>query len=86
MTSTRNGHAAVLLASGRVLLVGGFNNSSQRGDLFDPASNTFTATAAQMAVGFRGMPTATVLSINRVLITEGYTGIESRGWKPRPGD
>ena len=75
MTSTRQGHAAVLLASGRVLLVGGFNNSTQRGDLFDPASNTFTATAGQMAVGFRGLPTATVLTNGRVLITGGYTGV-----------
>ena len=52
MTSPRGGHAAALLADGKVLLMGGFNNSSvalNSAEVFDPATLTFKALASTMA-------------------------------------
>ena len=76
MTTTRQSQGAVLLGSGRVLIVGGFSNGGRSAELFDPATNTFSSTLGAMAVGSRGVPTATLLTDGRVLITGGYTGLD----------
>lgn len=74
MASPRGGHAAVLLASGRVLLVGGYYQGAgtlrSDAELYDPATQTFTALAAKM-VRLRESHRATLLPSGRVLITGG---------------
>jgi len=68
-----SGHA--MLSDGRILAVGGFGGSgTQMGianaEIFDPASNTWTA-VPKMAFS-RWYPTATTLSDGRVLVTAGW--------------
>lgn len=74
MASPRGGHAAVLLASGRVLLIGGFYQGpgtlKSDAELFDPATQTFTALAARM-VRLRASHRAATLPSGQVLITGG---------------
>ena len=81
MSDRRMLHTATLLASGKVLVVGGATNLSgdttNSADLYDPASNSFTATtfpmdhqrAAHAATLFVSGPMA-----GRVLITGGVGG------------
>jgi len=76
MAAPRANHAAVRLADGRVLLCGGFRevssgtvNSTETAELFDPASNTFTATSPMLAQ--RVDHAATLLPDGRVLVTGG---------------
>jgi hypothetical protein len=71
LTDPREFHTATLLADGRVLLAGGFRDDVPvaSADVFDPATDSFTATAP-MAVA-RVWHTATRLSDGRVLITGG---------------
>jgi photosystem II stability/assembly factor-like uncharacterized protein len=82
MTASRQSHTATVLIcpagnpgcswGGKVLITGGFNNGSTRtGDLFNPVTGTFAATAGQMAVPFRGRSAAALLSDGRVLIAGG---------------
>jgi N-acetylneuraminic acid mutarotase len=73
MTSPRGGHAAVLLPDGKVLLMGGFNNSSMSlnsAEVFDPVTQTFTALTATMTSG-RSDFTSTLLPNGKVLLTGG---------------
>jgi hypothetical protein len=73
MTSSRGGHAAVLLNNGTVLIMGGYYNSStaqRTAELFNPATNTFTALSGLMASP-RSEFTATLLPNGTVLITGG---------------
>ncbi len=73
MTSPRGGHAAVLLPDGKVLLMGGFNNSSvslNSAEVFDPVTQTFTALSAPMTSGRENF-TATLLPNGKVLLTGG---------------
>jgi hypothetical protein len=63
MITARAGHAAVLLANGKVLIIGG--SSGAYAELYDPSTGTFTATA-QILPGH-----ATLLRDGRVLIS-GY--------------
>jgi hypothetical protein len=65
-------HAAVRLADGRVLLVGGDESdaSGKSAELFDPATGAFTP-AASMAE-WRADPTATLLDDGRVLVIGGF--------------
>lgn len=76
MTTARAQHTASLLTtgttSGDVLLAGGFTTTTvtATAELFDPANNTFTATAGSMTAS-RYAHTATVLPSGQVLITGG---------------
>jgi hypothetical protein len=85
MVMPRAGHTATLLANGKVLLVGGSPSwpptaaVAASAELYDPATNTFTATGAP-ALGRRGGHSATLLSDGKVLVTGGddLTSIEGR--------
>ena len=90
MSALRIHHRMVKLGSGpnngKVLVMGGFNGPVPYGvpswlatasvDLFDPASNTFSASASSLKTA-RGLFTATVLADGRVLIVGGF--------QPSPG-
>jgi hypothetical protein len=51
MATARAGHAAVRLASGKVLAVGGVGSDPSSAELFDPATATWATTASKSAVG-----------------------------------
>jgi hypothetical protein len=68
-----SGHAA--LADGRILVIGGYGQSSNRygipnAEIFDPATNAWTL-VPEMAYS-RWYPTATTLSDGRILVTGGW--------------
>ncbi|MEO8680480.1 MAG: kelch repeat-containing protein, partial [Vicinamibacterales bacterium] len=71
MSTPRSSHTSTLLANGKVLVTGGYYNFVNKGDLFNPATNTFTPTAGAMVVPFRGRATATLLNDGKVLIAGG---------------
>jgi hypothetical protein len=66
MTIPRQGHQALLLDDGRVLVHGGLLSSS-RAEIYDPDAGTWTATAPTM----EERPTLTLLADGRVLATGG---------------
>ncbi len=68
MVSARFGHTATLLPNGKVLIVGG--SLLETAELFDPASNSFTAVTGVMETG-RTTHTATLLNDGTVLIAGG---------------
>lgn len=74
MASPRGGHAATLLPSGKVLLVGGFNRGAgtlkSDAELYDPVARTFAALSAKMLLLTEGHR-ATLLPDGKVLITGG---------------
>ena len=73
MTTARGGHTATLLPNGRVLIAGGFNNSSialNSAELFDPVTRTFTPLTATMT-SRRENSVATLLPNGQVLLTGG---------------
>ncbi|WP_224372986.1 Kelch repeat-containing protein [Hyalangium versicolor] len=75
MPTSRYDHTATLLTNGKVLFAGGLINgqgsvSTAVAELYDPASNTWSATASMASV--RGGHTATLLSNGKVLVTGGY--------------
>ncbi len=76
MTVDRHKHAAVLLPSGKVLVVGGSDNRDWRGEyssaeLYDPANGTFSATGAMNTSRFK-LPAAVLLLNNgKVLVAGG---------------
>src|SRR5262245_34936409 len=82
MSLARVFHTATLLPDGKVLIAGGFNyaggfnlsgfNSALGGEVYDPASGTFTATGNMGKVGYEA--TATLLANGKVLIAGGETG------------
>jgi len=75
MTTQREGHAAVLLNNGQVLITGGDNpptGSLNSAEIYDPPSNTFTAVTATMTVP-RISHVMTVLDGGKVLIAGGAT-------------
>jgi hypothetical protein len=79
MTVARFDHAAALLPTGRVLIVGGIErNGVMRpgAELFDPAAGRFTATGTPIAQHGWGV-TATVLRNGKVLVAGGSTGCDS---------
>ncbi|MBL8715440.1 MAG: hypothetical protein JNL79_05560 [Myxococcales bacterium] len=73
MAQKRANHTATVLSSGKVLVVGGFANSSGDGtksaEIYDPVKKTWAA-AAPMTVA-RGRHTATLLPGDKVLIVGG---------------
>ena len=71
LNTTRINEAAVVLADGRVLVVGGLgiNGPVNNGEIYDPATNSFTTVGPMTAA--REAPTATLLPNGTVLITGG---------------
>lgn len=80
MTAIREGHQALLMADGRVLVVGGTTFVADQdplsAEVYDPDAGTWTATAPTQAVG----PTLTLLADGRVLATGG----RERGFNGAP--
>jgi N-acetylneuraminic acid mutarotase len=72
LATARYVHTATLLSNGKVLVAGGFNNSSYlaSAELYDPASGTWTATGS-LTTG-RYFPTATLLPNGKVLVVGGF--------------
>lgn len=71
MTSSRSQHTATLLASGKVLVAGGYNGSYlSSAMLFDPSTNTWATTGAMTVQRYEH--TATLLNDGRVLAAGGY--------------
>jgi hypothetical protein len=78
MLEKREGHAAVLLPNGKVLVVGGADNGERplaSAEIYDPTSNRFTATASMQTP--RVARSAVVLRGGRVLATGGGKGRDS---------
>lgn len=75
MESERSAHTATVLANGKVLIAGGYNDTEvlATAELFDPATGTFTATGAMNTP--RLGHTATLLSNGKVLITGGTNNL-----------
>lgn len=76
MTVARHKHAAILLPSGKVLIVGGSDNRDWHGEyasaeIYDPASGTFTATGAMNTVRFKLPAAVALLSNGKVLVAGG---------------
>lgn len=69
----RTGHAATILADGRVLLVGGQDSLGilATADIYDPASGTFGQTASMAET--RHFHTVTRLPDGSVLVVGGFT-------------
>jgi uncharacterized protein YjbI with pentapeptide repeats len=73
MSTERSFHAATLLASGKVLVTGGFNKNGAplaSADVYDPAAGTFTPTANNMPNKAAGH-TSTLLNNGKVLVAGG---------------
>jgi len=76
MSVGRHKHAAIMLRSGKVLVVGGSNNRDWHGEyasaeIYDPASGTFSATGSMSTPRFK-LPAAVALLPNgRVLVAGG---------------
>jgi hypothetical protein len=68
MTAHRAYHTAVLLANGKVLMVGG--GYSPSAELYDPDTGTFSPTG-DMILARTSAPTATLLTDGRVLVAGG---------------
>jgi len=76
LATAREGHAASLLSSGKVLLTGGLDGSGNAiptGEVFDPASESFTPTGGNLASA-RALQTSTTLADGTVLVTGGTDG------------
>jgi N-acetylneuraminic acid mutarotase len=70
----RSGHTATLLANGKMLVVGGYDNPNNRlnsAELYDPASGRWSITGSLNTP--RAGHTATLLSDGKVLVAGGHT-------------
>jgi hypothetical protein len=84
----RAGHTATLLGDGRVLVTGGtssfadlataFGSISNTGEIFDPATGTFSGATNNMA-SRRLAHAATLLQNGDVLLTSGFDGLSFLG-------
>jgi hypothetical protein len=79
MNDARDGHTATLLNNGKVLVAGGIkrlgdgsNSTLGTCELYDPATEKWTATGSLSAENSRAYHTATLLADGKVLITGGY--------------
>jgi type II secretory pathway component GspD/PulD (secretin) len=73
MGTPRCRHTSILLPSGKVLIAGGYDESTDSvasAELYDPASETFTATGSTATT--RRLATATLLRNGKVLIVGGF--------------
>jgi hypothetical protein len=76
MSVGRHKHAAILLPSGRVLIVGGSDNRDWHGEyasaeIYDPASGTFAITGAMSTARFKLPAAVALLSNGKVLVAGG---------------
>jgi N-acetylneuraminic acid mutarotase len=83
MNSTRMLHTATLLPNGQVLVAGGYTDEgsippTSSAELFDPATETWTATATPLNLA-RAEHTATLLPDGTVLVAGGYDDHEYAG-------
>jgi hypothetical protein len=67
MNKARSGHTATLLKNGRVLILGGGDNTAE---LFDPATGSFIPAGTMTTLRFGA--TVTLLASGKVLITGGF--------------
>jgi len=81
MNRPRGGHSAVLLSSGKVLVVGGSHDESA--ELYDPDTGTWTLTGSTAEA--HGGTTATVLGSGEVLVTDGITQTSAELYDPDTG-
>lgn len=74
MNTARRGHTATVLATGKVLVVGGSDNSNvlATAELYDPVSGAWTATGSLHIA--RSSHTATLLPSGEVLVAGGMDG------------
>ncbi len=74
MASARSAHTATLLPSGKVLIAGGGNGSTQFAstELYDPATNTWASAPAMASARYNH--TATRLPSGKVLVAGGRNG------------
>jgi hypothetical protein len=75
-TVGRHKHAAILLGSGKVLILGGSDNRDWHGEyasaeIYDPASGTFAATGVMNTARFKLPSAAALLPNGRVLVAGG---------------
>lgn len=76
MTMGRHKHAAILLHSGKVLIVGGSDNHDWHGEyasaeIYDPATKTFAVTGAMNTTRFKIPAAVALLPNGRVLVAGG---------------
>ena len=75
MLNGRQQHIAVLLDNNKILIAGGYSCCTNvSAELFDPATNVFTATTGAMIVSNRGAGAAAKLFNGTVLVTGGQSG------------
>lgn len=81
MSVRRHKHAAILLRSGRVLIVGGSNNRDWHGEyrsaeIYDPASGRFSGTGAMSTPRFKLPAAVALLQNGNVLVAGGGPFLE----------
>ena len=73
MTVARQSYTATILANGKVLMVGGYNDSDSAlagAELYDPGTNRFALAVGTMS-GARFLHTATMLANGKILVAGG---------------
>lgn len=81
MTRVRHKHEAILLADGRVLIVGGSDERDGRGaytsaEIYNPAAGSFTVTGNMNATRYKLQGTSVLLNDGKVLIAGGANRAE----------